>query len=86
MKLKDLSWYTVITTGIINPAWFAVLALNSLQNPIMFTPCWPNAGPTGGAGVALPAASWSLIIPVTFLAICYSSYTVVITDFFNPPT
>ena len=20
----------------------------------MFTPCWPSAGPTGGAGVALP--------------------------------
>ena len=27
----------------------------SLVNAIMFTPCWPSAGPTGGAGVALPA-------------------------------
>src|SRR5258706_16159440 len=24
---------------------------------MMFTPCWPSAGPTGGAGVAWPAGS-----------------------------
>src|SRR5579883_272604 len=45
-----------------------VLALNSLQNAMMLIPCGPSAGPTGGAGLALPAASWSLTIPVTFLA------------------
>ena len=34
---------------------FLVRSLNSLVNAAMFTPCWPRAGPTGGAGVALPA-------------------------------
>src|SRR4051812_47034813 len=43
-----------------------VLALNCLQNSMMFTPCWPSAGPMGGAGLALPAGTWSLMYPVTF--------------------
>ena len=65
MKLKLRSEKTVMTTGMImSPPW--VLALNSLQNCMMFTPCWPSAGPTGGAGLALPAGSCSLICPVTF--------------------
>src|SRR5262245_65717955 len=35
----------------------------------MFTPCWPSAGPTGGAGVAWPAGIWSLTSALTsFLA------------------
>src|SRR6185295_1476822 len=38
----------------------------------MFTPCWPSAGPTGGAGVALPAGICNLTCPITFFAI-YSS-------------
>src|SRR5436190_13514695 len=25
-----------------------------------FTPCWPSAGPIGGAGVAVPPGAWSL--------------------------
>src|SRR6266481_5711325 len=58
----------VISTGTIRPslacAWVA--ALNSLQNCMMFTPCWPSAGPTGGEGFAFPAGSCSLTIPVTF--------------------
>lgn len=33
----------------------------------MLTPLDPNAGPTGGAGVALPASSASFTIPITFL-------------------
>src|SRR5699024_4270445 len=33
---------------------------------MMFTPCWPSAGPMGGAGVAAPAWIWSLIRPATF--------------------
>src|SRR5450830_978913 len=33
---------------------------------MMLTPCWPSAGPIGGAGVAAPAWIWSLIRPVTF--------------------
>src|SRR5207253_2850252 len=61
----------VISTGTIRPslacAWVA--ALNSLQNAMMLTPCWPSAGPTGGEGFAFPAGSCSLTIPVTFFAI-----------------
>src|SRR6266849_3756407 len=33
---------------------------------MMFTPCWPSAGPTGGEGFAFPAGSCSFTIPVTF--------------------
>src|SRR5438477_10119493 len=61
----------VISTGTIRPslacAWVA--ALNSLQNPMMLTPCWPSAGPTGGEGFAFPAGSCSFTMPVTFFAI-----------------
>ena len=62
MKVKLRSLYTVITTGVGNPfskAW--VCALNALQNSMMFTPCWPRAGPTGGLGLAWPAGICSLI-------------------------
>src|SRR5580692_9680952 len=69
MNVNDLSWYTVMTTGITRPASFLVTALNSLQKPMMFTPCWPNAGPTGGAGLACPAGICNLICPVIFFAI-----------------
>ena len=41
-------------------------ALNSLQNCMMFRPCWPSAGPTGGDGFALPAGHCSLMSAVTF--------------------
>lgn len=57
MKEKVLSVYTVMTTGMIMPASFWVRSLNSLQKPGMFTPCWPSAGPIGGAGVALAAGT-----------------------------
>src|ERR1700742_593767 len=46
--------------------WFSVAALYALQNSMMFTPCWPSAGPTGGAGLACPAWICSLISPATF--------------------
>src|SRR5262245_51948008 len=46
-----------------------VLALNALQKSMMLTPCCPRAGPTGGAGVALPAGICSLTCPITFFAI-----------------
>src|ERR1700761_6871532 len=36
---------------------------------MMLTPCWPSAGPTGGAGLAWPPTAWSLIWVRTFLAI-----------------
>ena len=42
-----------ITTGTGKPfSRLCVCALNALQNSMMFTPCWPNAGPTGGLGLA----------------------------------
>src|SRR6266540_1114464 len=57
-------------TGMMSAsfAWACVAALNCLQNSMMFTPCWPSAGPTGGAGFAFPAGSCSLICPVIFFA------------------
>src|SRR5215210_6458933 len=36
---------------------------------MMFTPCWPSAGPTGGAGVAAPAWICSLMIAASFFAL-----------------
>jgi hypothetical protein len=38
----------------------AVLALNSLQKSMDFTPRAPKAGPTGGVGAALPAGMSNL--------------------------
>src|SRR5437879_4740804 len=67
----------VMSTGTIRPslACGCVCALNSLQNCMMFTPCWPSAGPTGGDGFALPAGSCSLTIPVTFFISLSSSWS-----------
>src|SRR5881227_3590666 len=48
------------------PGWSLVAALNSLQKAMIFTPCCPSAGPTGGAGLACPAWICNLISPVTF--------------------
>src|ERR1700755_2510031 len=46
---------------MVVPAWSCVWALNALQNSMMLMPCWPRAGPTGGAGDAWPPAARSLI-------------------------
>ncbi len=53
-NVNDRSAYTVMTTGMIMPSLARCLVrlLNSSQNPLMFTPAWPSAGPTGGAGRA----------------------------------
>src|SRR5579859_3449390 len=51
------------------PASDWVWALNDLTNSMMLTPCWPSAGPTGGAGLAWPPTAWSLISVSTFFAI-----------------
>src|SRR5580698_6031596 len=72
IMLKLRSEYTVRTTGMIM-SLPCVLALNSLQNAMMLMPCGPRAGPTGGAGLALPAASCSLTIPETFFAMTVPS-------------
>ena len=45
---------------------------HALQNSMMFTPAWPNAGPTGGAGLALPADTCSFMRAVISFAICPS--------------
>src|SRR3954468_22893858 len=57
MNVNERSSKTVMTTGMIVPPWSWVCALNALQNSMMFTPCWPSAGPTGGAGFAAPAGT-----------------------------
>src|SRR5256885_412944 len=54
---------------MISPSSFAVFALKFLQKSMMLMPCGPSAVPTGGAGVALPAAIWSFTIAWTFFAI-----------------
>ena len=62
MKVKLASANTVMTTGVGRPGsalWVA--ALNALQNSMMLTPCCPSAGPTGGAGLAWPAGTCSLM-------------------------
>src|SRR4051795_2371813 len=66
MKVNDRSSYTEISTGTTLPRCASVAALYCLQNSMMLTPCWPSAGPTGGAGVAAPALIWSLIRPAIF--------------------
>src|SRR4029453_9451448 len=57
---------------MIKPSSFAVFELKFLQKSMMLMPCGPSAVPTGGAGVALPAAIWSFTIAWTFLAIAFS--------------
>src|SRR4029079_14443980 len=66
---NERSSNTVISTGVMRPFWSAVCALNALQNSMMFTLCWPSAGPTGGAGLAWPPGIWSLMSVSTFFAI-----------------
>src|SRR3954465_9859610 len=57
-----------MTTGIVTPMSLEVWALNALTNSMMLMPCWPSAGPTGGAGEAWPPGACSLIVVRTFLA------------------
>src|SRR2546426_8013907 len=59
---------------MINPSSFAVRELKFLQKSMMLTPCGPSAVPTGGAGVALPAAIWSFTSACTFFAIIAISW------------
>src|SRR5947208_17093680 len=52
----------------MRPFSCAVCALKALQNSMMLTPCWPSAGPTGGAGFAWPPGICSLMSVRTFFA------------------
>src|SRR5215218_2775934 len=63
-KVNERSSKTEISTGMTLPRCDSVAALYALQNSMMLTPCWPSAGPTGGAGVAAPALIWSLMTAV----------------------
>src|SRR5436190_24047568 len=53
---------------MIRPFSCCVCALNALQNSMMLTPCWPSAGPTGGAGFDCPPGICSLMRARTFFA------------------
>src|SRR6478752_8261065 len=55
-----------ISTGTTSPRCDSVAALYALQNSMMLTPCWPRAGPTGGAGLAMPALICSLTMAASF--------------------
>src|SRR3954454_1554264 len=65
-KVNERSSYTEISTGTTSPRCDSVAALYALQNSMMLTPCWPSAGPTGGAGLAMPALICSLMIAASF--------------------
>src|SRR4051812_29500180 len=69
MKVNERSSKTVMTTGIVVPMSPCVWALNALTNSMMLMPCWPRAGPTGGAGEAWPPGAWSLMVVRTSFAI-----------------
>ena len=68
-NVNERSSYTVMTTGMVVPLSLAVCALNALTNSMMLMPCWPSAGPTGGAGLAWPPGACRRIVVRTFLAI-----------------
>src|SRR3954453_3201895 len=67
-NVNERSSKTVMTTGIVVPMSPCVWALNALTNSMMLIPCWPSAGPTGGAGEAWPPGAWSLMVVRTFFA------------------
>jgi len=73
IKVKLLSSKTEISTGITKPALSCVLALFSLQKAMILTPCCPKAGPTGGAGFALPACTASSLNATIFFAIRFEN-------------
>src|SRR3989344_3385626 len=58
-----------MTPGTMEPAIGRVCVLNWFTNSPMLTPAGPSAVPTGGAGVAAPAAICNLMILVISLAI-----------------
>ena len=80
MNVNVRSSNTVISTGTMVLPDACVWALNDLQNSMMLTPCWPSAGPTGGAGLAWPAGICSLILVRTFLATGCLAYFLVRTS------
>src|SRR3954447_2388668 len=59
----------VISTGMVVPFISLVRSLNCITNWPILTPCWPRAGPTGGAGVACPPVHCSFTFAVITFAI-----------------
>src|SRR3954467_7045931 len=70
-----------MTTGIVTPMSPEVWALNAFTNSMMLMPCWPRAGPTGGAGEAWPPGACSLIVVRTFLAMGSDLLYLVVSHF-----
>ncbi len=66
--MNERSSKIVIWAGITWPTLSAVFSLYDLVNSTMLMPWGPSAVPTGGAGVALPALSWSVRTMRIFLA------------------
>src|ERR1700733_13132550 len=66
MNVNDRSSKIVISTGMMLPRWASVAALYCFTKSMMLTPCGPSAVPTGGAGVAAPAGSWTLTTALRF--------------------
>lgn len=66
MNSKVLSLKAVIVTAMgVSGLYFWVRALKSLQNAIKLRRYCPSAGPTGGAGRALPAGTVRRIVAAT---------------------
>src|SRR4051794_37475856 len=79
-KVNERSSNTVMTTGMVVPMSPEVAALNALTNSMMLMPCWPSAGPTGGAGVAWPPGACSLMVVRTFFAMLLDLLDLVVAD------
>src|SRR3989338_176188 len=59
----------LISTGIMSAPFSLVASLNLLTKSPILTPCWPSAGPIGGAGLALPAGICNFTTVFIFFAI-----------------
>src|SRR3989338_9164764 len=62
----------LISTGITSVPFSLVASLNLLTKSPILTPCWPSAGPIGGAGLALPAGICNFTTVFIFFAICFN--------------
>ena len=73
--LKQLATINVPEPRMLTVQPFDPSSIKDIERAIQesdlgLTPCWPRAGPTGGAGFACPPGIWSLMSVMTFLAMC----------------